>query len=515
MACGEFAYTSNGRKGIGLNQPQSGLDYPLIAPSDDIRYLLADFYLAYEDLAQKFVSPLRIRWLYGVGCVPSSLPAGAPTPTHAADIVVVDAKNAVVFDSTAMGPDDTHSRFSTWCWGLRKNSPNCGDTYDYKIYEWIGNYAVCRIVVYQTWPDSSNDSDADANRQYATHIAPSSAVIDERAVYKMPKRVNSFILPNVGQSGVAIRRAGVDFVAGLNTELVTADQTVRGNRISRQITLSAEPGSGTGKYIDCAEDEPPVRSVNGLTGAKILITAKDCLWLRTPTQHTTGNVLVPQKIAGASTLQLGSNCSACCTCNDYVDLALYMNGERDRYKAIGRKTHEVLLMHSDNIARWTDQRQCRLQEPIKVCMTAQRCPFIDVVAQYCNNCDVCADDVVLKMAFSASGTLAGASSGASARPVCGYTSITAGQQTANLFQLGGGWPNFTADLGNVDAGNSVAVRFRLEFSPALPAAITAKITGTQQSKPILAGCSESAPVAEAQASRSLLCDDLGYTIALC
>jgi hypothetical protein len=273
--------------------------------------------------------------------------------------------------------------------------------------------------------------------------------------------------------------------------------------------LSAAPGSGAGKYIDCAEDNPPIRSINGLTGSNILVTAKDCLWLRTPTQYTAENVLIPQKIAGASTLQLGSNCPACCTCNDYVDLALYMNGERDRYKSVGRKTNDVLLMHSNNIERWTEQRQCRLQEPIKVCMTAQRCPYIDVIAQYCNNCDACANDVVIRMAFSVT------SGGAFAVPVCGYTSVTAGQGSANLFQLGGGWPNFTADLGNVDAGNSVAVRFRLEFSPGAPFAVTTRVTGTQQNKPILAGCSESAPPAEAVAARSLLCDDNGYTVALC
>jgi hypothetical protein len=113
------------------------------------------------------------------------------------------------------------------------------------------------------------------------------------------------------------------------------------------------------------------------------------------------------------------------------------------------------------------------------------------------------------MAFSVT------SGGAFAVPVCGYTSVTAGQGSANLFQLGGGWPNFTADLGNVDAGNSVAVRFRLEFSPGAPFAVTTRVTGTQQNKPILAGCSESAPPAEAVAARSLLCDDNGYTVALC
>jgi hypothetical protein len=507
MACGAYEYTPNGRKGIGLNQPQSGLDYPLVAPSADIQYLLADFYLAYEDLAQEFIGPLRIKWLYGVGCAPATKPAWAPTPTHAADIVVVDATNTVVFDSTALGSDATYRQFSTWCWGLRKNSAACGPTYDYKIYEWIGNAAVCRIVVYQTWPESSNDADEDAARHYAIHLAPTSAVIDERAVYKMPRRVNSLILPNVG-NGVTITRGGADIVAGLNTDIVTSDQETRGSRLTRQITLAAIPGAGAGKYIDCQEDNPPIRSINGLPGPKIVITANDCLWARTPTVVTPANTLTPQKSANAATLQLGSNCQACCTCNDYVDLATYMNNTRDRYKLVGDDVSNVLLLHSDNIARWTDQRQCRLQEPLKVCMTAQRCPYLDVVVQYCNNCEACAKDVVLNIAFTAS-------NGAVGEPVCGYTSVTTGQSSANLFQLGDTWPNLTANLGNVDAGNSVSTRFRLKFNPLEPAVISAEITGTTQDAPILAGCSGVAPVAVAMTSRSLLCDDFGNTAKLC
>lgn len=508
MACGAYEYTPNGRKGIGLNQPQSGLDYPLVAPSADIQYLIADFYLAYEDLEQEFVGPLRIKWLYGVGCDPATAPAWAPTPTHAADIVVIDADDAVVFNSTALGSDATYRQFSTWCWGLRKNSAECGPTYDYKIYEWIGNAAVCRVVVYQTWPESSDDTDDDAARQYAIHLAPISAVVDERAVYKMPKRVNSLILPNVGVGGVTIRRDAADLVAGLNTDMVAADQETRGSRLTRQITLAAIPGAGTGKYIDCQESTPPIRSINGQPGPKIVIAASDCLWARTPTVLTPANTLTPQKYANAATLQIGSNCQACCTCNDYVDLATYMNNTRDRYKLVGGDVHNALLLHSDNIARWDDQRQCRLQEPLKVCMTAQRCPYLDVVAQYCNNCEACAQDVVLNMAFTAS-------NGAVGEPVCGYTAITAGQASANLFQLGGTWPNLTANLGNVDAGNSVSTRFRLQFEPGSPAVIAAEITGTAQSVPILAGCSDSAPVAVAMATRSLLCDDLGNTVKLC
>lgn len=122
MSCDPI-YTPDGRRGIGVNQPQSGLDYPLIAPSADIQYLLADFYLAYEDTAQEFVHPLRVKWLYGVGCAPNTAPSWAPTPTHAADILIVDATNRTVFNSTTLGPDTGIARFASWCWGLKKTLP--------------------------------------------------------------------------------------------------------------------------------------------------------------------------------------------------------------------------------------------------------------------------------------------------------------------------------------------------------------------------------------------------------
>lgn len=501
MSLGSYTYTPNGRRGIGLNQPQSGLDYPLVAPSEDIRYLMADLYLAYEDTGQFIVGPLRIKSLYGVGCAPELAPATS-------GIVIADAENRTVFDSSDLGPDGTYTRFSTWCWGLRKTSTACAPTYDYRVYEWIGNYGVCRLVTYQTWPESSDDSDADAARSYSVNLTPVSAVIDERAVYKMPKRITTLILPNIGSSGVTVTRSAVDFVAGLNTAITPADELIRGARRVSQITMDAIPGAGGGKYIDCEDSSPPVRSINGVGGPKIAIAAKDCLWSRTPTVVTPANKLLPAFPTDTHRLQLGSNCPACCTCADYVDLATYMNNTRNRYKLIGNDTNNVLLLHSDNIARWTDQRLCRLQEPIKVCMTAQRCPYLDIVAQYCNNCDACAKDVVLNMAFSSS-------TGSIAAVACGYTSITSGQGTANLFQVGGNWPNFTANIGNVDAGNSVTTRFRLQFSPARPASITASITGTSEGVPIRAGCSDSAPPAAAIAQRGLLCDDSGYTASLC
>jgi hypothetical protein len=509
MSCSPITYTPDGRHGIGVNQPQSGLDYPLVAPSADIRLLVADFHLAYEDLGSNFVHPLRIKWLYGVGCEASTKPSWAPSPAHAADIFIVDANDRVVFNSTdlttrvtniinSVGPASVG--FATWCWGKSK-SATCDDSYAYRIYEWVRNDAVCRLVVYKTWSPASADADEDASRNYPTHLEPESAVIDERAVYKLPKRVTSFILPNLSTK---IARTNVDFAAGLNTVITANAEVTRGFRKTTPVTFNAIPGAGLGKYVDCATDEPSITSLNGLGGPYILITGEQCLWLRTPTVFNSARAsLIPAENAQV----IGSDCPACCTCNDYVDLANYMNNTRDRYKDIGGDVSSTLQLHVDNISRWDAQRACRTATPIKACMTPQRCPIMDVVVQYCNMCTQCANDVVLEINFADTATNI-------ADPLCGYTTVTTANIKSGLFQLDGQWPMFTANLGNVDAGNSASVAFRLQFVTPTPTVVRLSATAVTAAGPVTTSCGGVTP-AVTNVNKSLYCDSSGNTTTLC
>jgi hypothetical protein len=504
MTCGPYEYSPTGRHGIGVIQPQSGLDYPLVSPSADIEYLLADFYLAYEFITPPPAHPLHIKWLYGVGCATVAKPPGVPNPTHAADIIVVDANNVEVFNSTTGG-----TAFSTWCWGLSKAAA-CPGNYDYKIYEWTNSRGVCRLVAYQTWPPAASGLDETAARNFATHIEPESAILDERAVYRLPKRVTAFVLPAyLNNLDIRLTDTAVDIAAGLNNVITASDAQQRGLRYTRQIGISAIPGAGSGKYVDCVETQPVIRSLNGLSGPNILITAKDCLWSYLPTTYNNVNdKLSPQRVANTATQKIGSNCPACCTCQDYVDMATYMNATRNRYKVIGATANNVLLMHSDNITRWENQRLCRLQKPLKVCMSAQRCPYLDVVAQYCNSCDDCATDVAIQVEFSATPAN-------TATTVCGYTKVTTARSTQDLYELGGSWPVFTAQLGNVDVGNSATVSFRLFFAEARPTTVTARVTAASATGPARFSCDNTSDEAFITTSKALYCDDAGQTVALC
>lgn len=509
MSCSPVIYTPDGRMGIGVNQPQSGLNYPLVAPIGDISLLLADFYLAYEDTAQTFKHPLRIKWLYGVGCSESTKPSWAPTPTHDADILIVDAADQTVFDSTALGSDTGIASFSTWCWGLKKTDPACGDNHAYRAYAWTSNKAVCQLIAFQTWsPDFTNQQiELAGGYYYPTHIAPERAYLDERTVYKIPKRVTSFILRE-GTTVEQTARTAVDFTAGFNTVIDTSDDLTRGLRNTRQVTFNVEAGGGIGKYEDCTEPVTAIYEINGLRGPNILITANECLWMRVPTKTETGtSLLSPIKINNQVTQVIGSNCPACCTCDDYVSLANYMNSTRDRYAEIGRGANNILLAHSDNIERWTSQRECRLRTPIKAALTPQRCAFMDVVAQYCNLCETCATDAVLKLDFTANSN--------SAKIVCGYTTVTNKDAKNALYQLNGDWPNFTANLGNVDAGNSASVTFRLEFVNPVPTTVNLTAKGTTSAGKVLAGCAPGLAEAVTVVTRSLYCDGDGKTVPVC
>lgn len=494
MSCEDFVISADGRKGIGVVQPQSGLDFPFIAPSDDVALLFADFYLAYDDPGYysaagvpAYAHPLRIEWLYGVGCDGSELPE-SEAAAHSADLRIVDANDVVVFDSTSA------AYFDRRAWGD-----------DYEIIEWRTNDAECRAVVYTSWASSF------APRHFPLSFYPARAVLDERTVQKLPRRVRSIRVRqgNVGL-GVPIANGGGRFEAGYNMTLSVGAATTNALRRNTNITFAAE---GRNEYVDC-DDTPtePVLRINGVSGRNgdFTLTGAQCVYTRRPTLKTGGDVS-PQSFQGANGYyKIGADCPACCDCPDYVDTATYMNRIRNRYKTIGSRTHSVKLLHEENIQRWVESRDCRLEKPLKIVMTPQCCPLLDVLVMFCNQCQRCADNVILNMAFS---SFPGGTVGV---PQCGYTVMYAPGVNGEKVPLNGAWPNFSVALPPIDVGNSAYVKFRLKFSPkTYPYAITGTLTGTSNGAPVRAGCEESRPAASAIAVKTLNCDADGNNVEAC
>jgi hypothetical protein len=560
MACPDYTLSKNGRAGIGVVQPQSGLNFPLIAPSSDIKYLLADFYLSYDDSGEysspilPTKHPLRIKYLYGVGCFENPPISSFPTAVHAADIVVVDSNERVVFNS-----NDANVSFNMTAWGN-----------DYKIYEWKSTYAVCRLVAHTTWPDDDKGTlDENTPRNYNKYLTPINAKLDERAVYKMPRRLLSLRVKN-GQTISPRYRNNVTFTNGYNTTLTPATSVISNFRNTTNVAFAAVAGSGLGKYGNCGSSTGPVpiTKINGVpaTAGDFLLSGADCLWARRP---VTSALLYPKILTEATEFvitdavdfsyvttenlfageteeydtapsataqqQIGADCEPCCSCDDYVDTAKYLNETSYQYKLIGKRAENVRTAHENNISRWLDQRACSIQRPLRLLMVPQRCPFIDVVLLLCNPCETCLPPTQLTLDLSLSGTI-----GANVTPSleCGYTELYAPGINGGAVGIAvtNNGTRYSAPLPQLKAGDSGYIKFRVKFtqtdnSTSPPTAVKARgqyavtgvLTGTIISTglPILPNCGNNLadgsppPPAVAEVTRSLNCNAAGQTILPC
>lgn len=383
MSCPDFVISERGRAAIGVGQGMPAGDYPIVAPSDDIAGLIADMHFAYDDLnlysnLQPKKEPLRIKYLAGLGCLSGDI--AVPNGLHAADIQIVAADDAVVFDSFA----DATVVYTKTTWSA-----------DYDIHEWRGEYAVCRLVTYKTWPKTDvNDTDATTARNYASKIAPTSSVINARAVYKMPKRLLSM---RVNTAGTITSKAKgeIVFKNGYNTEISVSAAGTTNFRNNTRISVSGVAGSGLGRFFNCADTNtsPVITTINGVaptSAGDFVMGGKDCLWSTHPVAITTtedGTIgsLARDPSAG---IKFGADCKACCSCEDYAATAEYMNQVAYRYQLIGQRAQEVYTQHETNVANWSNT-SCGVGEVLRLVATAQECGAVDAAVTLCNTCDTC------------------------------------------------------------------------------------------------------------------------------
>lgn len=520
--------------GIGVVQPQSGLDYPFVRPGlgvdslqlDDVEGLFADFYLSYDDPGYYKNSPLtahplRIHWLYGFGDAPAYSYGGEhaagvtiPAATHMQDLVVVDANNTVVFDSTQA------DIFKSDVWGTH-----------YTVYEWIKttkpHEAVCRAVVY----NDLHTNQTPPSRPLA--FLPRNAVLDERAVEKIPKRVLALRVENNGCVTPWFKNK-VTLVNGFNTELELGFTQAAGidlsalpgqelalSRVTTDVTLSAGAGTGKGQFglctladsSGCDETRPTnvcppeddiilqlcneldaedIKKINGVGPAagNLFLNANQCVYVRHPLAY---NADIPASTP--NTVEVGADCPPCCACQDYVDTANYMNAVAANYAAIGRRVENVKAVHEENITRWEIQRACRLQRPLRLYMKAQPCPCVDVTVFFCNHCETCLEGVslTLQLSSSSSGTL-----------FLDYSESVSGNEGSQP-AVSGGWPVYGISFGKVDAGASVYAKLRFCLCTTDAETISGTVTGRSSNGAILAGCENATVIASATNSVTLDC----------
>lgn len=530
--------------GIGVVQPQSGLDYPFVSPglnADpryllDVRELFADFYLSYDDRGYYWDrpvidNPLRIYWLYGFGNGPAfsigqnPIPAvPVPNNIHAKDLIVVDSQNKVVFDSTQA------DFYTETVWGQH-----------YKIIEWRKNEKpdeidkqqriVCRAVQFLHLHTNTPIPERPIS------FCPRNAVLDERTIEKIPKRILAMRV----QTGDCLSpwfHEKVTFVNGHNTELdIGQSATILENiptlgpaslRRNTNVGFRVVPGAGKGQFGLCAAapceddsstgvcpegedikidicdeaDGEKITTLNGVAPNKtgnINLNARDCLFVRKPATYIDNKPHNTYTVNGQEirpVMHIGGDCGPCCACDDYAETAKYLTKVAEKYQIVGDRTADIQNLHKQNIQRWNDQRDCRRQRPLRLMLVAQPCPCMDVVAMYCNQCDTCAENVRLTIVFS------GGQGGMLDEK---YTELVGADYSIPAV-VGGGWPVFYADFPTVKQGMSVYVKFRVCFCPAYPYAIQGTLTGVKQGGPILAGCDGGEPPAIATASQILDCE---------
>lgn len=365
--CDPFEFDLCGRNPIGVVQPPQfyGYEYPWVNPSADIHALVADAYLAYEDQSRVYELPFKVTYMYGFGCIPKGKPAGTPVTTHNADVVIKDANDLTVFDST------TASRFARKDWGDRL-----------EIIEWESDLAVCRFVLHTAWPGESSQSLGlePSPKNYPIHIVPDNAVFDERVTQKMADRVKSI--------RVGLTKVDLDVVlqAGFNTEIIPGDEvSIFGGRRQTPFTWNFTPGAGDGRFNSCNDDELFVRTINGVapqdTG-EFLLAGDQCYFVRQPTTLLPGT---PRTVAPTpATLQVGNECEACCDCEDFENVYKAMIDIRDRWEAAGLESSTIRDDFEIFVEQWELERERREKFNWFFNMQTSDKRYIDIGAAFCN-----------------------------------------------------------------------------------------------------------------------------------
>jgi hypothetical protein len=472
-----------GRWPIGVSQPpgQGGWDRPFIEPSARIEKLIADIFLAYEDNNNEFVLPFRITKLvkYGDGLT-------IPSSPNDRDLKIEDANGTVVMDTTVPA---TYT-YSDYEWDSRL-----------LISEWVAvdGSKVLRVIQHTAW----SAEDEEILYDIEMTLAADEAVIDPRAIYQLPRRVNAFKVGLTTTDAATVR-----FKNGYNTEILTGETDLTdGARRNTELTLTAIPGGGSvGRYDSGCLDapSPAIRRINGIepTGdGRFFLDATGCYRIQRPILKSSWNVGIREVAIQDFALKVSNDCGPCCECQDFFNVWEAIRRLRDRYADLTALAQEIRDTYHANRERWLAANDCRLSDRLRIVMSSF-CPGeMGVSVGYCNNSDKCLKNLVIPINFqytdgtanpasrrdvtcedgpNANEPLEAITTAAFYEVACASTirsgNVASDQKTGTgcsaqmrnppgeYYQLGGSWPFFWAHWDRVDPGGMAYVTFRLVFS---------------------------------------------------
>lgn len=359
-----------------VNQPpQAGNDYPFTAEHALIP-LVQDLYLSYQDETCEFVRPFRLRWLFGLGTNPGVQPGDMPTPTHDVDLVIIDADEQTVFDSTT-------AEFGVNDWGD-----------DRRIYEWVGETGVCRLV-----------AALDAVDEFDDHEDHDDAYLDARTYHRLQRRVSAV------RVGLQRLTENVRIQAGYNLALSVEDGArIDGGRFVNRINIDGVPGAGAGRLTGCEDVEPVLRRINQQlpdAGGTFHIDADDCLRLQpslfitdtelTRTAQYTAEGYTAEE--AKSLLKLYDDCRPCCDCDYFVRTYRGLSRLWDKWVVEAQDLETIRDTYTANRERWLDYYACRIANPIRIIALTERACRSFFGASYCNTSKCCLNQVELRFTF--------------------------------------------------------------------------------------------------------------------
>lgn len=354
---------------VAVDQPPGGGSAYPFAAGHALGALVADFHLAYADPKLQARRPLRLVWLHGFGLIPAAPPPDAPPPVNPREILVADADERVVFDST------TATAFHDVGWGARR------------VVEWATPTAVARLVFYMgqlgVWPGE---------------IAYADAVLDPRVYARTPRRLTRLGVGTVLGGGAA------RLEAGWNVDLTVGAPVVRdGGRTTTTVTIDGVPGAGAGRKPGCSDAPQPVVTINKVgpdAAGGFRFVTRGCyrggrpLVVDPPGPGRTARFAAP---ADRATLTLANDCGACCTDADFVNTYRGLARVHADWAVVGRQAETARDLYARNKARWETQAGLRAAAALQAVAVREAACKVFVAASYCNSLRCCIADARIRL----------------------------------------------------------------------------------------------------------------------
>lgn len=462
FSCSDPVFDEYGRASIGVNQMPGGTNYPFSQPCE-LRKILADLYLAFEDTAAGFVRPFSVAWLYGFGCLTGEEPSF--DPVHDVDMCIVDAEGSVVFDSRNADEPQISD------WGTRL-----------QIIQWIKGSEVLRVVRYMSWTEDEVPEDFD----YYIY-EPADAELEERTVQPVPLHVRSLRLDSTDaiNGNIILER-------GYNTSVeVSVPTRVNGGRFETSILIGAAPGSGLGRFGPACTGakQTGIRRINGIgpdARGNLILNATGCYRVDRPVLQTESGGGMPQARVQDHALEINNDCGACCQCQDFINVYEAIRRMRDRYADLVLRAQVARDLYKLNRERFLKQADCRYNDPLRVVLQPV-CPNMAAVSiGYCHQGDTCLTNVVIPFSFVYEDTTGYKDPDDPTKPLSADTTCPSGGDIVcgschrignvgeqrqrgltpasnELYTPGGAWPNYYVTFDRLQPGSLGSISFYMQF----------------------------------------------------